>query len=200
MEADKSKIPSILLCLHGYTEADNKSTKQWREVIKDRLENTYRLAKLFYEFGIPTYLVFSGGIIRDGKVEADIIYEYTRAEKPEIFKIVTDVILERESKNTQENVDEILKWATKKNAIIIAVSSKDHASRVIKDWAYDSKRDGHIILISPSSDSYSKEGETSAPIVIEPPFWAYDILKDIFEIPEERREEIKKKLKEIIKP
>ncbi len=198
MEDAKERVPSILLCVHGYTDHHDEQHRPWKEVIKDRLENAQKLAETFHSLGILTYLVLSGGVIRDGKVEADIIYDYAKSEFPGLFKAVTDVILERESKNTQENVDEIIKWATKKNALIVAISSKDHVSRVARDWAYDERRSDHLILVSPSKEAYSVKGWTDAPIVIEPPFWAYNALKDLFSIPEEKKEEVKRRIKEII--
>jgi hypothetical protein len=184
---------SVLLCVHGYTKAPREHEKPWQKVVKDRLSTAFDLAKFFNSIGVTIYLVLSGGSMNGNQVEADVIHDYARKEFSELFAIVNDVILERESKNTQENVDEILKWALKKNAAIISISSKDHASRVIKDWAYDKGRNNHLIMVAPSHETYG-ENENSEPIIIEPSYWAYDALKDIFNVPEDKRKSVKEKL------
>ncbi len=191
-------VRSVLLCVHGYTNQPKESHRPWKKVVSDRLHTAHKLAEFFNATGVVTYLVLSGGAINNGNVEADVIYEHAKTEFPDIFKLVTDVILERESKNTQENVDEILKWAIKKNAAIVAISSKDHASRVINDWGYDKNRHEHLILVSPSNEPYSKPGIKKRPLVIEPPFWAYEELKYIFKIPKEKWAEVKKLINDAV--
>ena len=184
---------AVLLCVHGYTKFPREKEKNWQEVVKDRLSTAYELARFFSSTGMTIYLVISGGTLNKNQVEADTIHAYARKNFPELFTLVADVILERESKNTQENVDEILKWAVKKNAIIVSISSKDHAPRVVKDWAYDKLRGGHIIMVAPSHETYGEDSDAE-PIIIESSFWAYDALKSIFEIPEEKRKLVKEKL------
>lgn len=188
---------SVLLCVHGYTR-QSKDEKSWEEVIYDRLETALRLARFLKEIGVVTYLVLSGGLVKNSKVEADVIYEYAKKKIPELFGDVADIILERESKTTQENVDEILKWAIKKNAAIIAISSKDHAPRVMKDWAYDKERGDHLVLIAPSKAPYSIAGEDKQPITIEAPFWAYDEVYRILDTSPEKRADIKKALDSVL--
>ena len=184
---------SVLLCVHGYTKAPREHEKEWQKVVKDRISTAFDLAKFFNSIGVVIYLVLSGGSMNGNQVEADIIHDYARKNFPELFELVNDVILERESKNTQENVDEILKWAVKKSAVIISISSKDHVSRVVKDWAYDKGRNNHLIMVAPSHETYG-ENEDLAPIIIEPSHWAYDALNNIFKIPEEKRKLVKEKL------
>ncbi len=189
---------SVLLCVHGYTKAPREHEKEWQNVVKDRLSTALELAKFFSSVGVAIYLVLSGGSMNGNQVEADVIHNYARKNFPELFELVNDVILERESKNTQENVDEILKWALKKDAVIIPISSKDHVSRVVKDWAYDKGRNSHLIMVAPSHATYG-ENESLAPIIIEPSHWAYGALKDIFSIPEDKRKPVEEKLRKDLK-
>jgi hypothetical protein len=191
-------MQSVLICVHGYTRAPKVLHRPWEDVMLDRLTAAYKLSEFLHSANVTSYLILSGGVVSNGEVEADKIYEFAKRKLPGLFELVTDVILERESKNTQENVDEIIKWAKKKNAAIIAVSSKDHAPRIAKDWAYDKNRKGHLIMIAPSEESYSESGSMDSPIIIEPPFWAYESLKDIFNVPANKVEEVKRKIAEII--
>ncbi len=191
-------MKSVLICVHGYTKGSKTMHRSWEEVMLDRLTAAYKLSEFFHGSNITNYLILSGGVVSDDVVEADRIYEFARRKLPGLFDLVTDVILERESQNTQENVDEIMKWAKKKNAAIIAVSSKDHVSRIARDWAYDKNVKEHLVMIMPSNESYSKSGLTDAPIVIEPPFWAYDSLKRIFDVPEAKVSEVKEGINRII--
>lgn len=191
-------MEAILLCVHGYTKNQQMGEKDWTGVVNDRLKRAVKLAEFFKKSRITTYLVLSGGVQNNGMVEADAIYEYTRKMFPELLNTVNDVILERESKNTEENVSEIMKWALKKNAAIVAISSKDHASRVINAWAYNKNAEHHLALVSPSEDSYSELGHDKRPIVIEPPFWAYEALEDIFKVPENRRASVRDAIKKAI--
>ncbi len=184
---------AVLLCVHGYTKYPREREKDWQKVVKDRLSTAYEIAKFFSSVGVVIYLVLSGGTMNKEQVEADIIHDYARKNFPELFTLVADVILERESKNTQENVDEILKWAVKKNAVIVSISSKDHISRVAKDWAYDKGRNGHIIMVAPSHETYG-EDEDAEPIVIEPSSWVYDALRELFNVPEDKRKTVKERL------
>ena len=189
---------SVLICVHGYTKKPRAGEKAWSEVVNDRLKRALKLAEFFKKAGIINYLVFSGGVVNDNRVEADAIYEHAKKTFPELFGLVNDVILERESKNTQQNVDEIMKWALKKNAAIIAISSKDHAARIMNDWAYNMNAERHLLLVSPSEDSYSELGRTKKPIVIEPPFWAYESLEKIFSVPDNKKEALKKAFRKAI--
>lgn len=191
-------MESVLICVHGYTQNMRAGERTWREVMNDRLKRAVKLAEFFKNAGVINYLVLSGGVVSNDGVEADAIYEYAKTTFPVLFNLVTDVILERESKNTLENVVEIMKWAIKKNAAIIAVSSKDHVSRVIKDWDYSKDIENHLILVAPSAEPYSEIGSREAPLVIEPPSWAYEELKDLFKIPESKQKDVKKLLKDAI--
>jgi hypothetical protein len=191
-------LKSILLCLHGYTQDPLVGERSWEDVTIDRINTAYRFAKFAKEVGAEVYLVISGGTIVDGKVEADSVYELAKRTAPDMFKIVDDVLLERESKNTQENVDQILKWALKRNSLIVAISSKDHSSRLAKDWAYEKNKGKQLVAIVPSEQAYSERGTNEAPIVIEPPFFAYDIAKKLLNIPKPEREETLEKLRKLL--
>jgi hypothetical protein len=189
---------AVLICIHGYTQKPRTGERTWVEVVNDRLKRALKLAEFFKKAGIINYLVFSGGVLNSNKVEADIIYEHAKKTFPKLFELVNDVILERESKNTQQNVDEIIKWALKKNAAIIAISSKDHAARIMNDWAYNIDAERHLLLVSPSEESYSELGHTKKPIVIEPPFWAYECLEKIFSVPDNKKDTVKKAFEKAI--
>ena len=189
---------SVLICLHGYTQNPPEGEKPWKEVISDRINTANKFSKFMKEVGAEVYLVISGGTIVNGKVEADAVYELAKKVAPEMFEIVDDVLLERESKNTQENVDQILKWALKKNAMIIAISSKDHVPRLVKDWAYEKTKGHQLVAIAPGEESYSKKGDNNPPIVIEPPFFGYDLAKKLFDIPPQKRDEAVEKINEIL--
>ncbi len=193
------EMQSVLICVHGYTREPKPMHRTWESVVEDRLRTAIKLARFFKSTKVISYLILSGGVVTNGVVEADRIYELARKKFPALFDMVTDVILERESKNTQENVDEIMKWAKKKNAAIIAVSSKDHISRIAKDWAYDKNVSEHLVMVAPSEESYSESGDKNAPIVIEPPFWAYDSLKDILYVHDDKKEDVKKKIRDAVR-
>ncbi len=189
---------SVLICVHGYTKSEEAEERSWEEVVTGRLEQAYKLAEFLKGVGIINYLIFSGGVITNGKIEADRMYEFAKKKFPELFKLVNDVILERESKNTQENVNEIAKWASKKNAAIISISNKDHVGRLITDWAYDKVSERYIVLVSSNNEPYSKAGAEKRPIIIEPPFWAFESLEKLFDVPEDKREGVKKAIKDLL--
>jgi len=140
-----------------------------------------------------------------GKNEADAIKKYAEERFPEIKDF--EVILEKYSKNTAENVSNILKLAKEKESkAIVATSSKDHISRVMRDFVYHPERpkvEETLILGCASNEPYSEAGKTIQPAIIEPPvyFGEYnlaELVPQFFKVQKEKREKFAKEVKELI--
>ena len=189
-------MSDIIVAMHGYKpSADN-----FDAVVNDRLSRTLEVDKFLEKYGIECEVVISGGVEKDGIKEADIIYQWAKEKMPEIKKY--NVVLEKDSKNTFENVQNIYDLAKKEGAKgIFAVSSKDHISRVIRDWVYnipDYESKDILLAGVPSRDAYSEKGRDNPPFIAEPPFWGYDALRNIFKVPADKREYVKKAIEEVI--
>jgi len=171
---------TAVIALHGYGQTIPQGFRPWEPVVRDRTKIVYETAKFFNKYGIETEVIISGGTVTNGVLEVDAMCEKMNQDFPDLYNIV-DVILEKESRNTKENVIETFKYARKIGAeILCPSSSKDHISRVARDWAYEKKEGDPMLAFVPSQEPYSIRG--APPIIAESPFWGYDLLSDVFKI------------------
>lgn len=182
-----------IIALHGYSQSIPQGQRNWEEVAGDRLNAAYEIARFFNRHGIETELMISGGTVKDGIVEADAIYDFAKARTPDLFDVVANVVKEKDSKNTMENVEKTLAYAEKAGAeILCPTSSKDHISRVARDWAYNKKAKHPRLVFITSDEPYSLRGYETQPFIVEPPFWGIDALQKIMKVPPNKRENVAK--------
>ena len=91
----------------------------------------------------------------------------------------------------------------KESKAIIATSSKDHISRVMRDFVYHPERpkvEETLILGCASNEPYSEAGKTIQPAIIEPPvyFGEYnlaELVPQFFKVQKEKEKSLLKKWK-----
>lgn len=189
--------------MHGYSQKVPEGYRAWKPVVEDRLQATLEAAKFFKDLGCEVEIVISGGTEYEGRKEADVIYEYAESKHPEIRGY--DVTLKKESQRTAENIEEILEEAKKENAkAVVPTSSKDHISRVMRDFVYHPNRpEDTLILGNPSKEPYSEVGFEIPPAIVEPPVKFGDInlaeiIPKFFRVPSENRGEFAEEVKAIL--
>ncbi len=163
----------------------------------------YRLAEKLNNYDMDVTVVISGGVEKNGVFEAEVMYEVAKRECLDFENVAQKVILEKESVNTLQNVLKTMKYVRDLDAeIIYAVSSKDHAPRVLRDWTYimdeHNFRQEVVITGVPSMEAYSVKGDTNPPFIVEPPFWAYDSLQEIFKVPANKKEYVARAIRDVI--
>ncbi|MBN2094694.1 MAG: YdcF family protein [Candidatus Aenigmarchaeota archaeon] len=202
-----SKADTMVL-VHGYSENVPSGYMPWAEVVEDRLKMAQKVVDYLEDHDIDTYFVISGGTKKNGVTEAQAMKSWLQKYLPDLYHEIKDyLILEEESLKTSENVKKMVKMADQLGVrTLLPVTSKDHASRVVRDWAYEKPEGSDLIIAGvPSKDSYSEKShyENVQPFIAEPPFWAREILDKIFKVPGEyrgnkaNREAFKKELEEL---
>ena len=90
--------------------------------------------------------------------------------------------MDKESKNTQDNVHKISSYAKGVGAdAIFGVSSRDHVGRIITQQAYLQSKPDLTMGVFPSNGSYSMNGfEGTPPMILEPPFFGRDNPKELY--------------------
>lgn len=163
-----------IVAVYGYGKNITPGNRAWESVNNDRNDSAYRILSFLNKHGIDTELYISGGS-KDpltGEAEADSMFGNMKKRHSNIERIVSEVVLDREAKNTAENMKNMSAYA-KSNGVeaIIGTTSIDHVSRAVNEGAYNNDLKGIIFGIVPSAESYSINGSEFGPLILEPPYF-----------------------------
>ena len=173
-----------IVSVFGYSENIVPGNNPWEQVVSDRFDGAIGIARFLKKHGIDIDMYISGGTVSNetGRVEADAMHDFLKKRYTNLEKIVDEVVLDKESKNTQNNVNKINSYAKDVGAdAIFGVSSRDHVGRIITQQAYLQNKPDLTIGVFPSNGSYSMNGsEGMPPLILEPPFFGRDNPKELY--------------------
>ncbi len=171
-----------IVSVFGYSENILSGNNSWDAVVSDRFDGAVGLARFLKKHDIDVDMYISGGSVsKGGVVEADAMQNFLYRKYDNLDKIIGEVLLDKESKNTQENIDHISAYARSSGAdSIFGVSSRDHVGRIITQQAYLSDMPNLTMGVFPSKGSYSVNGSNGiTPMILEPPFFGQDNPKEL---------------------
>ena len=167
-----------IVSVFGYSENIVPGNNPWEQVVSDRFEGAMDVAKFLKRHDIDVDMYISGGTVSNetGRVEADAMHDFLKKKYPNLESIVDEVVLDKESKNTQDNVNKISSYAKEVGAdSVFGVSSRDHVGRIITQQAYLQNKPDLTMGVFSSNGSYSINGsEKIPPMILEPPFFGRD--------------------------
>ncbi len=173
-----------IVSVFGYSENIVPGNNPWEQVVSDRFEGAMDVAKFLKRHDIDVDMYISGGTVSNetGRVEADAMHDFLKKKYPNLESIVDEVVLDKESKNTQDNVNKISSYAKEVGAdSVFGVSSRDHVGRITTQQAYLQNKPDLTMGVFPSNGSYSINGsEGILPIILEPPFFGRDNPKGLY--------------------
>ena len=173
-----------IISVFGYSENIVPGNNHWKHVVSDRFNGAVGLAKFLKQHGIDTDIYISGGTVSNetGRVEADAMHDFLKRKYTDLEKIVDEVILDKESKNTQDNVKNISSYAREVGAdSVFGVSSRDHVGRIITQQAYLQNKPDLVMGVFSSDASYSINGSKGIqPMILEPPFFGQNNPKEVY--------------------
>ncbi len=174
-------MAKTLISVFGYSQNIVPGNNSWEEVTGDRLDSAVELTNFFKKHGIDADLYISGGTIsKDGTVEADAINNLLHKKYSNLEKIIDEVILDKGSKNTQENIKHMVEYTKSSGAdSIFGVSSGDHVARIVTEFQYSLYRPS-LVGVVPSKGFYSINGSNGIqPLILEPPFFGSENPKEL---------------------
>ncbi len=167
-----------IVSVYGYSENIVPGNNPWEQVVSDRFDGAMDLAKFLKKHGIDVDMYISGGTVskETGRIEADAMHDFLKKRYNNLEEIVDEVILDKESKNTQDNVNKISSYAKEAGAdSVFGVSSRDHVGRIITQQAYLQNKPDLTMGVFSSNGSYSMNGSNGIPpMILEPPFFGQD--------------------------
>ena len=173
-----------IVSVFGYSENIAPGNNPWEQVVSDRFDGAVGIARFLKRHDINVDMYISGGTVSNetGRVEADAMQDFLKKRYTNLEKIVDEVVLDKESKNTQENVNKISSYAKEVGAdSVFGVSSKDHVGRIITQQAYLQNKPDLVMGVFPSNGSYSMNGSKGiSPMILEPPFFGQDNPKELY--------------------
>lgn len=193
----KNKGKGVIVNVHGYSQNVPQGYRPWEAVTYDRLNKSLELADFFERHGINANIVISGGTLKDDVAESDAMYQWAKNNMPAIKRF--EVQTETQSANTSQNIINVKKIAADVGAdAIFSVSSKDHVSRIVRDFAYSDEGKGMLFGGVPTQEPYSMKGYFKQPFIAEPPFWGYGAIEDIFKVPKEKTDYVARTIERFI--
>ncbi len=173
-----------IVSVYGYSENIVPGNNPWEQVVSDRFDGAMDLAKFLKKHGIDVDMYISGGTVskETGRIEADAMHDFLKKRYNNLEEIVDEVILDKESKNTQDNVNKISSYAKGAGAdSVFGVSSRDHVGRIITQQAYLQNKPDLTMGVFSSNGSYSMNGSNGIPpMILEPPFFGQDDPKGLY--------------------
>ncbi|UCG95581.1 MAG: YdcF family protein [archaeon] len=183
---------------HGFNFTPTPGLRNPKDVVYDRVREACRAVDLFYKGGYEVDFMISGGTETDGVKEADNIEKIVQKYFSDVYK-KANVVKEKESLNTMENVLKTYDFARDVGTdILCPVSSMDHV-RVPREWAYERKPGDPLLAFIPSQEPYSKKGWKIKPFITEPPYWANDFLPGVFKVKADKRGKFQKGFESLVK-
>ncbi len=198
----RGDVMKVLGVIHGYNKNVPEGFRPWEEVVRDRIGYGLKVAEFFLDLGADYTLVLSGGYTYSNtESEAQGMRKYMEKEfgrkVDELQRKGLEIILEENSHNTAENVKNITHIARKVGAeSVILTTSKDHSARAMYNLAYAPERGDTMVFGAPTMGNYSIGNDK--PVVIEPPYWAYPVAKNLFKVPVDKREEVKEYISSLV--
>ena len=195
-------MSGVINVVHGYNPNTPNGFRPWKPVVEDRMNWGLKVSDFFLKMGVPTTLVISGGYTySETESEAQGILDYSRKvygrRIDELEDKGLEILLEEKSRNTAENVKNIVRFAEDKNADAISlITSMDHSARAMYNLAYAAERDGFIVFGAPSKMNYSIGNDR--PVVIEPPYWAHSVANNLFKVPVNKRDYVRECIESVI--
>ena len=172
-----------IVSVYGYSENIANGNNSWEPVVEDRFNGAVNLAKFLKKHDIEVDMYISGGTISKdtGRVEADAMQDFLKKKYTNLEKIIDEVVLDKESKNTQDNINKMGSYAKEVGAdAIFGVSSRDHVGRIITQQSYLQNIPDLTMGVFASKGSYSINGSNGImPIILEPPFFGQDNPKEL---------------------
>ena len=188
--------------VHGYNKNTPPGFRPYEPVVRDRVGHGLKVAEFFLNLGAEYKLVFSGGYTySENESEAEGMLNFARnnfgRKLDELENRGLEILLEEKSRNTAENVRNIIGIARDTNAdAITLVTSMDHSARAMYNLAYAEERNGFLVFGAPSNENYSIGG--NKPVVIEPPYWAYPVAMNLFKVPVDKRDYVREVIESVI--
>jgi len=155
-----------LIAVHGFSPDGMPEARPSEKVWEDRANAAWERANsLIEDYGQERediILYISGGGDFDGYTEAEHVHRYLEQSGHPLAEEY-DVNLTEESTDTETNVDEIYGIARQEGVDTIhPVSSKDHISRVHRDYLFHEESDGfsgYDVMPKGSDMTYVESGE-----------------------------------------
>ncbi|MCL5009454.1 MAG: YdcF family protein [Candidatus Parvarchaeota archaeon] len=176
-------MAKAIVSVYGYSENIVPGNNPWEQVVSDRFDGAVGIARFLKSHNIDVDMYISGGTVsnKTGKVEADAMHDLLKKRYTNLEKIIDEVVLDKESKNTQDNVNKISSYAKGVGAdSVFGVSSRDHVGRIITQLGYLTDLPDLTIGVFASKGSYSINGSNGIqPMILEPPFFGQDNPKEL---------------------
>ena len=186
-----------IVTVYGYGKQIAPGNRDWEGVAGDRNDSAYNILSFLNKHGIDAELYISGGTKdpQTGEAEAESMLGNMKKRHPDLERIVSDVVLDREAMNTSQNMKNMSTYAKSRGVeAIIGTTSVDHVSRAAKEGAYNNDLKGMLFGIVPSAESYSVNGSEFGPFILEPPFFpdkdTYTGFTGLFKLKPEQKKEV----------
>jgi hypothetical protein len=176
-------MAKTIISVFGYSENIAPGNNSWNEVVSDRFDGAVGLARFLKKHDIDVDMYISGGTVskETGRIEADAMQDFLQKKYNNLEKIVSEVVLDKEAKNTQENVNNIGAYAKRVGAdSVFGISSRDHVGRIITQQGYLQNLPDLTMGVFASKGSYSINGSNGVtPMILEPPFFGQENPKEL---------------------
>ncbi len=189
----------VLVTVYGYGKTIAPGNRPWDVVASDRNNSAYEMLSFFNKHGIDASLFISGGTVDPitGESEAKSMFNNMKSMHHNLEQIVSDVVLDEKAKNTAENTNNLVNYMkTEEFSGVFGVTSMDHASRALRDGAYnpDINRNNTLFGVVSSKEPYSLNGSSISPFILEPPYFpnqeVYNKFKGLFKLDTAQKYEI----------
>lgn len=193
-----------LVAVHGFTPAGVPHSRTPQKVWEDRFNAAWeRASRLQSEYGLKTdeilVWIFGGKTDTERKSEAAYMKEYGEQTRHPLLEEFT-VAVEEESEDTATNVKAAYRIAREHNvAAIHPVSSKDHISRVHREYLFHDDATEFDILPKGSERTYVESGDK--PFIIEMgPYreLARGLESSVWDVPLSARERAGEQINEVL--
>lgn len=193
-----------LIAVHGFTPEGVPRSRTPQNVWEDRFDAAWeRASRLETDYGLENdgirVLIFGGGTDDDGKTEAAYMKAHGERIGHPLFEAFT-VAVEEQSVDTASNVEAVYRIASEYPVDAIhPVSSKDHVSRVHREYLFHDDATAYDILPKGSEQTYVESGDR--PLIIEMgPYReiARAIESAVWGVPLEDRDEASERVSEVL--
>ena len=190
----------MLVAIHGYSPEGMEGGREPETVWRDRIGKGIETVEKLETLDVDISVAISGAGDYDGKTEAEMIREFAEKEFSE-FMDEYELILEDRSETTEANVVQLHRIAGNLDVdLAFVISSRDHISRVVRDWEQHLDPEEDLLLAAVGSDkTYASSGKD--PFILEAAMYEpfVEAFNEVWQVQPENYSEAAEEIRQVLK-